>query len=136
MMSERETFIEATPSKPIAIIPSNPPSPEFSRSVTTPDTDGAIIPSYSVWPFQIVRLNALCDHTPSSLTLEVLFLNSTLLPVGTARIQFISIASRYGAYYLATSGDDCIWPIAGARAIALKVDSIMGGTWTITAALA
>lgn len=111
---------------------------EYVRGpVSAPDPDGSTIPTQAAWPRQSLRLCASSDTAGTSISVTVIFRGSAQQPVGTASIAFTAGATaNFGAQFLAVPAYDPCWPLSGAITIAVKVDAVTGGNWTITGAMA
>jgi hypothetical protein len=115
-----------------------PATLEFSRTITTADSDGSQVPAYPTASASSVRVGAICNTANCTLGLHVYLLGSSGQVISTAVVSFMTQASPdFGGMYSAveTASVDPCWPLGGSKSVAVKVDSISGGTWTINGAM-
>lgn len=109
-------------------------APSFTRTgVTAVDPDASALGAVITAPSQTVRIGASGDTPGASISLSVYFLGATSQPVTVQRIGFTAqTAPDWGKTYVGMPDYDTCWPLSGAKAVVLKVDSITpGSTWTI-----
>lgn len=111
-----------------------------TRVVTTPDPDASAVPRYTAPAMsQVFRVGATCDTPGKSLTVRVYWLDSEGNPFSSIVVQYQSgsTADWAGITCVGTSasGDPC-WPLGGAKAVAVKADTVTGGTWMLNGAMA
>lgn len=119
-----------------AILPATLEIPQ--RVVTSPDPDGSTLTQYAVPNLaQLIRVGAFCNTASATLSLTVYLINSANLPYGVETVTFTAGATAdWSTDYTGTvSGTDPVWPLGGAKFVAIKVNSVSGGSWTINAAL-
>lgn len=106
------------------------------RQVTGADPDASLVPTYATAGSTTIRIGATGSVANATMTLRIYFLGSAGTPIGVASIQFStrSMPDFSGTYTADPSFDPC-WPLGGAKAIALKVDTATGGTWTLMGSL-
>ncbi len=111
---------------------------EFTRTITAPDPDGSTVPQYSTAWATTLRIGAICDTPNATLSVTVYLLNSIQQPLNVAPLQFTSgPAPDWAGFYTARPNLTPMWPIGGAKIIAVKVDSMVSAaTWTLLGAMA
>lgn len=113
---------------------------EFSRQVSAPDPDGSVVPRFKVpgWP-QMVRIGAMADTPGAAMSARIYLLDSEGGIVATIPVSFQASGSAdwgvLGFSAVPTPGD-AAWPLGGAKFVAIKVDAVSRGNWSIRGALA
>lgn len=107
------------------------------RTVSGADPDASSLQRYHIGQWsQAVRVGARCDSGGCTMAVRIYFLDSAGAPLGVVAVQFTSAsAPDWAGLYIASASADPCWPLAGAKAIAVKVDSVSGGGWTLVGAM-
>jgi hypothetical protein len=102
--------------------------------VTAPDGDISSIPRYPCGGASLVRLGAVCNAPGAVLSCRIIFYDLMGAYVATSgTVTFTADpAPLDGSLYLATPDPDAWFPIGGPSVFGVHVDSISGGSWTIT----
>jgi hypothetical protein len=102
--------------------------------ITAPDGDISTIPRYPCGDASLVRLGAVCTTAGAALTCRIVFLDALGVFVAvSASVTFTADAKPLdGTLYLATPDPDAWFPIGGPSIMAIHVDAVSGGTWTLT----
>lgn len=123
------------PAAPVVTLGANLEFPP--RTVTQPDPDGSLVTRYNVTGMcQLVRVGATCDTPGKSIALRVYWIDQQGRGVNAVAVTFTSPAKAdWGTVCVGLPGGDFVWPLAGAKQVAVKVDVITGGTWTLWGAM-
>jgi hypothetical protein len=107
---------------------------QFDRiGITGADADASALQPYACQGLSVATVSALCDTPSATITLRMFFYNSSLIPCGTSvAITFTSDATAdFGQLFMGMPNADFWRPTAGASYVAVKVDSVSSGRWSI-----
>jgi hypothetical protein len=107
---------------------------QFERiGVGAADPDMSQLALFLCQGASVASLAAVSDTANATLTLRMIYFNSTQLPCGSSpAITFTSATTPdFGALFAGLPSTETWRPSAGATSIGIKVDSVSGGRWSI-----
>jgi len=114
--------------------PSSQNGCQFDRiGVSAVDANSSDIPVFPSPGMSVATVAALCDTAAASITMRMIYFNSSALPCGSSMpIIFTSGATAdFGGLFMGLPNADFWRPLAGATSIGIKVDKISAGRWSI-----